>query len=173
MISPELDAYGKIANAIALWVFGALSSDEKSTKNELNLPPPYFHTYSDSLRGRSGEWLWRLKILRSLYQDNRCGDFFVFDCELADVPATAITNANEGPSLEELVWLYIELRSEYTQLHLHRSTLFFIDHKPAFSISEEERPAFTALEYLGYARGVPDGYAATAKTEILLSTTLW
>jgi hypothetical protein len=174
MTNLELDAYAKIMHALALIVHEALSSDELPTVNELNLLPPYFYTWHDSLRERSAGFLWDLKILKSLDRDNAFrGVFFKFDCDLADVPAIAIKNATNGPTLDSLVWLYVELRSEYTRMHLDQSTLFFTDGKPAFSIREEEKAAFEALEELGYVKATPGGYASAVKTAALLSKPWW
>jgi hypothetical protein len=172
--NPELDAYGKVTHAIALFAFGSLSSDQLPAENESNLPPPYFYTWHSSLRERSALFLWQLKIMKSLDRDNKCRDaFFKFVCDLADVPAIAMKNAANGPTLNSLVWLYVELRSEYTQMHLHRSTLFFVNDEPAFSIREEEKPAFEAMEKLGYVITAPSGYASTVKTETIRATPWW
>jgi hypothetical protein len=174
MTNLELDAYGKVTHAIASFAFESLSPDELPTKNESNLPPPYFYTWYMSLLERSAFLLWQLKIMKSLDRDNTCwGVFFKFDCDLADVPAIAMQNAANGPTLNSLVWLYIELRSEYTRMHLDQSTLFFVNDKPAFSIGEEEKPAFEAMEKLGYVTAAPRGYASTVKTETIRATPWW
>jgi hypothetical protein len=174
MTNLELDAYGKVTHAIALFAFESLSSDELPTKNESNLSPPYFYTWHMSLFERSALLLWQLKIMKSLDRDNECwGVFFKFDCDLADVPAIAMKNAANGPTLNSLVWLYVELRSEYTRMHLDQATLFFVNGEPAFSIREEEKPAFRAMEGLGYVIAAPGGYASTVKTETIRATPWW
>jgi hypothetical protein len=174
LTSLELGAYAKTVYAVALIVHDSVSFDELPTVNESNLPPPYFYTWHSSLNERSAGFLWKLKILKSLDKENeRRGVFFKFDCDLADVPAIAIKNAASGPTLDSLVWLYLELRSEYTRMHLDQSTLFFRDGKPTFSIREEEIAVFEALEPLGYVQATQGGYACTAKTETLLSKPWW
>lgn len=173
MTNLELDAYAKMVNVLAWFVYSSVSSDDLPTVNESNVPPPYFFTWHSSLRERSAGFLWDLKILRSLDRENaEWSGFFKFDCDLADVPAIAIKNAANGPTLDSLVWLYVELRSEYGVMYLDQ-TLFFRDGKPAFSLREEEKAAFSALEELGYVKATQGGYASTVKTEALLSKPWW
>jgi hypothetical protein len=100
MATPQLDAYGKIAHAIAVLVFEFMDPKCLPPTSELNLQPPYFYTYSQSDLEISAHVLWKLKILKSLYSDNRFGVFFKFDCDLADVPAVAIKNVASGPTLD-------------------------------------------------------------------------
>ncbi|KYG99151.1 hypothetical protein [Bradyrhizobium sp. DOA1] len=176
MTDLELDAYAKLVSVLTLTVrqFETARPDELPTINESNLPPPFVFTWYESLMERSLDFLWRLKIFRSLDKENRGLDpFFKFDCNLDDVPIIAKKHAANGPTLDSLVWLYIELRSEYNRMHLDRSTLFFLGEVPAFSISEDEKEAFKALEELGYVKAVPGGYATTAKTDTLLSKPWW
>lgn len=172
MTNAELDSYGKITHAVALFVSAAQITDERPNSNELNLPPPYY-THFSSLTENSIGLLWDLKIMKSLGRDNEWHTYWKFNCELADVPTIAMKNASDGPPLERLVWLYVELRSEYTQMHAHQTILFFREGRAAFSARKEEEPACRALVDLGYATTVPLGFASTPKTETLLSTMLW
>lgn len=174
MTELELDAYAKLVHSLTLTVLQFETSDDLPTVNESNLPPPYVFTWHMSLLERSGSFLWRLKILKSLDKDNRdIGPFLKFDGDLDDVLAIAKENAANGPTLDSLVWLYIELRSEYNRMHLDQSTLFFVNDRPAFSIREDEKETFKALEQLAYVEAVPRGYASTAKIGALLSKPWW
>jgi hypothetical protein len=168
MVTPQLDAYGKLAHAIALFVFESMDSKCLPPINELNLQPPFFYTYSQSDLETSADVLWKLRILKSLYSDNRFGVFFKFDCDLANVPTVAIRNVASGPTLERLLWGFIDLRSEYSRMHLDRTTLFFLNGVPIFSIREEERGLLKALEELGYLRAISTGYSSSAKLETLM-----
>jgi hypothetical protein len=168
VVTPDLVAYGKIAHAIALFVFESMDSKRLPTTNELNLPPPYFYTYAQSDLEMSANFLWKLKILKSLYRDNRFEYFYKFDRDLADVPAIAIRNGASGPTLERLLCGFIELRSEYSRMHLDRTMLFFL-RAPIFSIREEERGLFKALEALGYVKATSTGYSSSTKLETLMT----
>lgn len=174
MTDLELDAYAKLVHALTLIMRTFETSDDLPTVNESNLPPPYIFTWHMSLLERGAGFLWDLHILKSLDKDNKeFGPFLKFDCNLGDVPAIAKQNAANGPTLDSLVWLYIELRSEYSRMHLNQSTLFFVNEAPTFSICEEEKASFKALEELGYVETVPGGYTSTAKTNTLLSKPWW
>ncbi|MBR0704913.1 hypothetical protein [Bradyrhizobium liaoningense] len=174
MTELELDAYAKLVHALTLTVRQFETSDELPTVNESNLQPPYVFTWHTSLLERSAIFLWNLKILKSLDKDNKgLGVFFKFDCNVDDVPALAKEHAANGPTLDSLVWLYIELRSEFSRMHLDQSTLFFVNGVPTFSICEEEMASFIAMKGLGYVEAVPGGYASTSKTDTLLSKPWW
>ena len=167
----ELDAYGKIAHAIAIAVSEFMESERSlPTTNEMNLPPPYFYTYSTSVFELSAEILWKLRILKSLYRDNRFASFFKFTCDLDDVPTIAVPNAASGLSFEKVLWGFVYLRSEYSRMHLDRTTLFLLNGEPAFSIRDEERGLFQALEALGYVRAMPEGYSSSSKFETLIAS---
>jgi hypothetical protein len=166
----ELDAYGRIAHAIALVVFEFMESERSlPTTNEMNLPSPYFYTYSTSVFELSAEILWKLKILKSLYRDNRFASFFKFTCDLADVPTIAVRNAASGLSFEKVLWGFVYLRSEYSRMHLDRATLFLLNGEPKFSIREDERGLFQALEALGFVDATPTGYSSSSKLETLIA----
>jgi hypothetical protein len=169
VVTPGLDAYGKIAHAIALFVFGSMDSKCLPTTNELNLPPPYFYTYSQSDLEMCADFLWKLKILKSLYRDNKFECFYKFDCDLSDVPAIAIRNVASGPTLERLLWGFVDLRSEYSRMHLDRTMLLFLNGAPIFSIRQEERGLFKALEALGYVTATSTGYSSSTKLETLMA----
>jgi hypothetical protein len=100
--------------------------------------------------------------------DNRYGGFFVFDCDLNDVPIVAAKNSEGGPSLDMLVWTYFYLRSEYSRLQLDRSVLLLRGSEPILSIREDERKLFQSLEGLGYVTSMPLGYSSTPKLDQLL-----
>ncbi|WP_441236697.1 hypothetical protein [Bradyrhizobium sp. 930_D9_N1_4] len=174
MTDLELDAYAKLVHALTLTMRLFETSDDLPTVNESNLPPPYIDTGHMSLLERGAGFLWDLEIVRSLDKDNKeFGPFLKFDCRPDDVRAIAIKNAANGPTLDSLVWLYVELRSEFSRMHLDRSTLFFVDEVPSFSICAEEIASFKAMEKLGYVEAVPGGFASTAKTNALLSKPWW
>jgi hypothetical protein len=139
------------------------------TTNEVNLPPPYFYTYSTSVFELSAEILWKLKILKSLYRDNRFASFFKFTCDLADVPTIAVRNAASGLSFEKMLWGFVYLRSEYSRMHLDQTTLF-LNGEPNFSIREEEVGLFQALEALGFVAATPTGYSSSSKFEALIAS---
>jgi hypothetical protein len=169
MTANELDAYGKIAHAMAIALFEFIDPRDLPPTNELELSPPYFYTYSMSNFEYAAEILWRLNIFRSLDKDNRFGVFFIFNCDLADVPVVATRSAEGGPSLERLIWAYFYLRSEYSRLHLDRSVLFFQDGAPILSIRKEERELFQSLERLGYVTANTMGYSSSSELEKLLA----
>jgi hypothetical protein len=169
MTGDELECYGRIVQAIAVTLDGFTDPRDIPPKNELKLPPPFFYTYSQSTFEYPAEVLWSLKIFKSLEKENRYGAFFVFDCDLNNVPTVAIQNSKTGPSLHKVVWTYFYLRSAYSRLNLDRSVLFLRQDEPILSIREDERKLFQSLERLGYVMVVPLGYASTPKLEQLLA----
>ncbi|MBR0814501.1 hypothetical protein JQ544_23415 [Bradyrhizobium diazoefficiens] len=176
MTDLELDAYAKLVSALTLTVrqFETSKPDELPRINESNLPPPFVFTWYMSLLERSVDFLWRLKIFKSLDKENSgLSPFFKFDCNPEDVPIIAKKNAANGPTLDGLVWLYIELRSEFSRMHLDQSTLFFVNDAAVFSLREDEKEPFEDLKELGYMEAVPGGYASTVKTDALLSKPWW
>ncbi len=174
MTDLELDAYAKLVHALTLTMRLFETSDDLPTVNESDLPPPFIDTGHMSLLERGAGFLWDLEIIRSLDKDNKeFSSFFKFDSQLDDVFAVARKNAANGPTLDSLVWLYIELRSEFSRMHLDQSTLFFVNDVPSFSICEEEMTSFKAMQELGYVESVPGGYASTAKTNALLRKPWW
>jgi hypothetical protein len=169
MTALELEAYGKIVHALAL-TMNELQTSTSEIFDDISEPPPYFYTWHMSTLERGAEFLWSLKILRSL---NEANTLFKLDCKMADVPAISEKNAADGPTLDNLVWLYVELRSEFNRTPLDGTTLFSIGRDPAFFLREDESAAFDALKELGYFHAVPGGYAPTARTEALLSKPWW
>jgi len=168
MTIDELEAYGEIAHAIAVSLGQFFDPTNIPPKNELKLPPPFFYTYSQSTFEYPAEVLWRLKIFKSLEQDNQYGVFFVFDCDLNDVPIVAVLNSVGGPSLDMLVWTYFYFRSEYSRLQFDRSVLLLRGSEPILSIREDERKLYQSLERLGYVTTMPLGYSSTSKLDQLL-----
>src|SRR5262245_56522172 len=113
MTELELELYGELALAMAWFAHESLDFDpEPPREDRLDLPPPYYWTYGDSLREMSAYFLWSLKIFRSVDKQNRFLSLFKFACDLAEVPAVAIKNAALGRPLERMLWAFIELRTE-------------------------------------------------------------
>jgi hypothetical protein len=177
MTPQELEAYGKIAFAISLLVHGAQET-KPGTKimrsgQEIELQPPYFYHCSMSLWEAAAVQLWKLQILEPLDEEHRWAYHFKFTCELSDVSSLARSNAGNGPSIEDLLKLFMELRAEFTGSFFKNRNLFSVNGRTIFGIRPEEIPTFEDLKRLGFVEATSTGYTPTAALERLMSGTGW
>jgi hypothetical protein len=55
-------------------------------------------------------------------------------------------------------------------MHLDRTTILLRNGEPTFSLREDERGLFQALEALGFVAATPTGYSSTSKLETLIAS---
>jgi len=154
----ELQAYGRVAQALARHVQAMAESEDKHNRHAFpNAPGPIYYHYSMSTFEAVASDLWRLGIMCPLDQHADWAFHFVLSCTTDEACAVAQQNAAAGPSLDQLLVTFINLFADFGTEYWGFST------KPdiPFGLKARLAPTFEALAAAGYLTKSEEGYTWT------------
>jgi hypothetical protein len=168
MTGQELDAYGRIAEAMATHILSGFMCRETFTKTvngrQVTIEAPYFfHRFRSDLEN-CAELLWSLGILRPLDPKWIGAHFFAFDCEPKDFYATAIENAKSVPTFDQL----LGGMSYFISCNYSHTGNEYIEIGSEFMVRNGDEVMMKSLVALGYAEPGDSGYMWTQKTKPIL-----
>jgi hypothetical protein len=154
----ELHAYGKIAQTLAERAFNLADSEPKWSVTAFpDVGGPIYRHYGNSTFEDLASVLWRLGILRSLEPELKLARYFAIDCELKEAEIVAQRNWQNGPSLPELLEVFIDLFDEYGKEYHDFSSSIYVP----FGRNGRLTAVLDALASIGYIEKTSEGYVWT------------
>ena len=149
----ELHAYGKIAQVLAERAF-SIANDELpgSSPQFPDARLPIYRHWGNSTFEALASVLWRLGILRPLDPKGNWAYQFAFDCDVKEAGHVAQHNSRDGPSLFELLEVFIDLFNDYGI-----SNAIYVP----FGRNGRLTAVLDALASIGYVEKTSEGYVWT------------
>lgn len=154
----ELQAYGRVAQALARHAYAMAESEDKDYRHAFpHARGPIYYHWSTSTFEAVAHDLWRLGIVSPLDQRGDWAFHFAFNCTIDEANLVAEQNAAAGPTLAQLLITFVNLFADFGTEYWGFST------KPDIVFGKNARltPTFDALASIGYLTKSDQGYLWT------------
>lgn len=166
MDKTHLEAYGALAQALAMRTFAAAEKDDAELRgtNELLRKAPYpiyYHEHMSTFE-KTATALEKLGIVKSFL--SQAHPYYVFDCEVAEAHARVMQNWKNGPTFEELLELFVESFASFGPNYWG----FSVESDKPFGQNGRIAAALDALVPLGYLSKSNRSFAWTKAADPIL-----
>lgn len=153
----ELHAYGKIAQTLTERALSEANEPTQLSRGFPEVPGPIYRHYGNSTFEALASVLWRLGILRPLEPELQLARYFAFNCELKEAENVAHRNWPNGPSLYELLKVFVDLFDGYGKEYHDFSSAMYAP----FGRNGRLTVVLDALASIGYVEKTSEGYVWT------------